>query len=204
LCGPCFLLLPFFAALHRQRRELGLRLIAADDEHQDVLPAGLVVADVHEAPRHADRKGDDIQRAQVDVLLSLAFIPFAAPAPGHGDEGLVGIVVVHQRPLAGLRLAVAQVEAFRDGDGGHRRGVVADRRGDGLIIRTWFLKADHCIELPATFRQRAVGQAAVRTFQLPEPRDALHHFRACQGADVFPGFHSMRSFSGMGVIIKGP
>jgi hypothetical protein len=45
-----------FAAPHRERRELGLRLVAADDEHQQVLGAGLVVGDVHEAPRHADRE----------------------------------------------------------------------------------------------------------------------------------------------------
>jgi hypothetical protein len=116
-----------FAALHRERRELGLRLVAADDEHQQVLAARLVVGDVHEAARHAGRKRDDIVGIQVDVFHRLALVPLAAPAPGHGDEGLVGVVVMHERALARLRLAVAEVEALADGDGGLGRGVVADR-----------------------------------------------------------------------------
>jgi hypothetical protein len=120
------LLLPLLAALHRERRELGLGLVAADDEHQQVLAVRLVVSHVHEAARDTDRKRDHVVGTQVDVLPGAAFVPFAAPAPGHGDERLVGVVVVHQRALAGLRLAVAEVEPFRDRDRRHRRGIVAD------------------------------------------------------------------------------
>jgi hypothetical protein len=115
-----------FAALHRCGRELRLRLVAADDEHQQVLAAGLVVGDVHEAARHADRKGDHVVGLEIDMLHRLALVPLAAPAPGHGDEGLVGVVVVHERAPAGLRLAVAQVEALGDGDRRHGGGVLAD------------------------------------------------------------------------------
>src|SRR5258706_13497235 len=54
------LFLPLFAALHRFGRELGLRLVAADDEHQDMFLLGLVVSDVHEAPRDANRERDHV------------------------------------------------------------------------------------------------------------------------------------------------
>src|SRR5467141_4142257 len=118
-----------FAALHRERRELGLRLVAADDEHQEVLPARLVVGHVHEAARNADRERDHVERVQVHVLHRLALVPLAAPLAGDRDEGLVGIVVVHQRALARLRLAVAEVEALGDGDRRHRGGVGANWRG---------------------------------------------------------------------------
>jgi hypothetical protein len=119
--------LPRLAALHRERRELGLRLVAADDEHQQVLLAGLVVRDVHEAPGDADRERDHVVGTEVDVLFRPALVPFGTPAPGHRDERLVGVVVVHQRALAGLRLAVAEIEPFGDRDRRHRRCVVADR-----------------------------------------------------------------------------
>jgi hypothetical protein len=119
--------LPRLAALHRERRELGLGLVAANDEHQQVFFRRLVVGDVHEAPRDADRKRDHVVGIQVDVLLRAAFVPFAAPAASHRDKGFVGVMVVHQRALAGLRLAVAEIEPFCDRDRRHRRRVVADR-----------------------------------------------------------------------------
>jgi len=119
--------LPRLAALHRERRELGLRLVAANDEHQQMFFRRLVVGDVHEAPRDADRERDHVVGIQVDVLLRAAFVPFAAPAPGHCNERFVGVVVVHQRAVAGLRLAVAEIEPFRDRDRRHRGRVVADR-----------------------------------------------------------------------------
>jgi hypothetical protein len=103
-----------FAALHRGGGEFRLRLVAADDEHQQVLFLRLVVGDVHEAACHADRERDHVVRIEVDIFGGVAFVPFRAPAPGHGDEGLVGVMVVHQRSLAGLRLAIAEVEALGD------------------------------------------------------------------------------------------
>src|SRR5688500_15889903 len=51
-----------FAAAHRRGGELGLRLVAADDEHQQVLLLRLVVGHVHEAARHPDRKRDHVVR----------------------------------------------------------------------------------------------------------------------------------------------
>jgi len=79
-----------------------------------VFLSGRVVGDVHEAPRDADGKRDHVVGLEVDVLHRLALVPFAAPAAGQGDEGLVGVVVVHQRTLAGFCPAVAEVEAFGD------------------------------------------------------------------------------------------
>jgi hypothetical protein len=174
-----------FAALHRGGGEFRLRLVAADDEHQQVLFLRLVVGHVHEAARHADREGNHVVRLQVDVFHGLALVPLGAPAPGHGDEGLVGVVVVHQRPLAGLRLAVAQVEALGDRDRRHRGGVGADRR----ISFRRRLEADHGKQPAPALGQLAVGQAAVGALQLPEAGDALHHFRARPGTGGFPGFH---------------
>jgi hypothetical protein len=178
-----------FAALHRGGRELGLRLVAADDEHEDVLAAGLVVGDVHEAPRHANRQRDDVERREVDALLRGAFVPLAAPAPGDCDERLVRVVVVHERTLARLCLAVAQVEAFGDGNRRHRRSVVAHGRGDRLLGRVRALEADHRVELPLALGERAVGQAAVRTFQFTEAGDALEHLGARPVPDIFPIVH---------------
>jgi hypothetical protein len=181
--------LPIFAALHRERRELGLRLVAADDEHQDVLAARLVVGHVHEAPRHAHRQRDDVERPEVHVLQRRALVPLAAPAPGDRDEGLVRVVVVHQRALAGLRLAIAQVEALGDRDRRHRRGVLAHRGSDRVVHLVGGLKADDRVERAPAFGQRAVGQAAVGTFQLAEARDALEHFAAGPVADLLPVVH---------------
>jgi hypothetical protein len=89
------LLLPLLAALHRERRELGLGLVAADDEHQQVLLLRLVERDVHEPARDADRERDHVVGIEVDEFLLRAFVPLGSPAPGHRDERLVGIVVVH-------------------------------------------------------------------------------------------------------------
>jgi len=131
------------AALHRERRELGLRLVAADDEHQQVLLARLVVGHVHEAARDADRERDHVERVQVDVLHRPALVPLAAPLAGDRDEGLVGVVVVHQRALAGLRLAVAEVEALGDRDRRHGRGIRAYRGRCSFTICLGGLKTDY-------------------------------------------------------------
>src|SRR5467141_213459 len=181
------------AALHRERRELGLRLVAADDEHQDVLPARLVVGHVHEAARNADRERDDVERGQVDVLHRPALVPLAAPLAGDRDEGLVGVVVVHQRPLAGLRLAVAEVEALGDRDRRHRGGVGADWGGSSFTTSVGRLKTNDRKELAAALGQRAVGQAAVGALQILEARDALHHLFAAPVPNVFPVAHRISS-----------
>src|SRR5712664_2644544 len=130
------------AALHLERRELGLRLVAADDEHQQVLLAALVVGHVHEAARDADRQRDHVEGVEVHVLHRLAFVPLAAPLAGDRYEGLVGIVVVHQRALAGPRLAVAEVEALGDRDRRHRGGVVAHRGSGCRVVGHGRLKTD--------------------------------------------------------------
>src|SRR3989442_2118825 len=181
------------AALHRERRELGLRLVAADDEHQQVLPARLVVGHVHEAARDADRERDHVERVEVHVLHRLALVPFAAPAAGHRDEGLVGVVVVHQRALARLRLAVAEVEALGDGDRRHGGGVGADWGGSRRAPSVGRLKSDDRKELAAALGERAVGQAAVGALQVLEARDALHHLFAAPVSNIFPVAHRISS-----------
>src|SRR5467141_404116 len=181
------------AALHRERRELGLRLVAADDEHQQVLLARLVVGHVHEAARDADRERDHVERVQVHVLHRLALVPLAAPLAGDRDEGLVGIVVVHQRALAGLRLAVAEVEALGDGDRRHRRGVGTNWGGSGFTTSVGRLKANDRKELAPALGQRAVGQAAVGALQVLEARHALHHLFAAPVSNIFPVAHRISS-----------
>src|SRR5436853_1546086 len=199
-CLSCLFSGKLFAALHRERRELGLRLVAADDEHQEMLLARLVVGHVHEAARNADRERDHVERVQVHVLHRLALVPFAAPAAAHGDEGLVGVVVVHQRALARLRLAVAEVEALGDRDRRHGRRVLAYGRGGGAARAVQRrLKADHGVELAPALGQRAVGQPAVRTFQFFEARDALHHLLARPGANLSPVVHDHLLYQWYGV-----
>jgi len=172
--------------LHRFGRELGLGLVAADDEHQQVLFARLVPGHVHEAPRDTDRKRDHVVGLEVDVLHRRALVPLAAPAAGHGDEGLVGVVVVHQRSLAGLRLAVTEVEAFGDRDRGHGRGIGADRR----VADFRRLKADDGVKLAPALGELAVRQPAVGTFALLEACDPLQHLVAGPVADGFPVAHA--------------
>ena len=55
----------------------------------------------------------DIERPKIDKFnVAVLIFPARAPSAGHGDEGFVGVVVVHLRPVAGLGLAVAEVEAL--------------------------------------------------------------------------------------------
>jgi len=182
-----------FAALHRERRELGLRLVAADDEHQQVLLARLVVGHVHEAARDADRERDHVERVQVHVLHRPALVPLAAPLAGDRDEGLVGVVVVHQRALPRLRLAVAEVEALGDGDRRHRGGVVAHRGSGCRVVGHGRLKPNDRKELAPTLGQRAVGQPAVGALQVLEARHALHHLFAAPVSNIFPVAHRISS-----------
>jgi hypothetical protein len=180
-----------FATLHRGGRKFGLRLVAADDEHQQVLLARLVVGDVHEAARDAHREGDDVVGIQIGVFHRLALVPLATPAPGHWDKRFVGVVVVHQRALAGLRFAIAEVEAFGDRDRWHRGGIVAYRRRcrrARAVHRR--LETDDCIELSLAFGERAVGQASIGAFQVSEARHALHHLFTSPVADLSPVAHT--------------
>jgi len=181
------------AALHRERRELGLRLVAADDEHQQVLLARLVVGHIHEAARDADRERDHVERIQVHVLHRPALVPLAAPLAGDRDEGLVAVVVVHQRALARLRLAVAEVEALGDRDRRHRRRVGANWRGSSCTASVGRLKTYHRKELTPALRERAIGQAAVGALQVLEARDALHHLFAAPVSNIFPVAHGFSS-----------
>src|SRR5579885_1767549 len=171
----------FFQARHGLIGEFGLRRIAADDEHKDRLLVRVAFGDVLEAADHAGRERDDVERLQVDIVdLAFLVLPARAPGAGHGDEGFVGVVIVHLRPVAGLGLAVAEVEAFADLDRRHARRLVADRRGRILADVGRRLEADDVVKRALAARHLAVRQAAVGAFEILEARDALHHFLACQ------------------------
>src|SRR5579885_993318 len=171
----------FLQARHGLIGEFGLRRIAADDEHKDRLLVRVAFGDVLEAADHAGRERDDVERLQVDIVdLAFLVLPARAPGAGHGDEGFVGVVIVHLRPVAGLGLAVAEVEAFADLDRRHARRLVADRRGRILADVGRRLEADDVVKRALAARHLAVRQAAVGAFEILEARDALHHFLACQ------------------------
>jgi len=59
----------------------------------------------------------------------------------------------------------------------------------GVAGRGGRLEADDRVERAPAFRQGAVGQAAVGTFQLAEARDAPEHFLAGPVADLLPVVH---------------
>src|SRR3989442_4864421 len=86
-CLSLFLSGKLLAALHRERRGLGLRLVAAHDEHQQVLLPRLVVGHVHQAARDPDRAPEHVERMEGDALHSLAPVPPAKPVAFDRDDG---------------------------------------------------------------------------------------------------------------------
>jgi hypothetical protein len=64
---------------------------------------------------------------KVDMLDgAFLVLPAAPPSAGHSDKGLVGVVVVHHRPIAGFCPAETKIEAFIDLDRSEPRSIVAD------------------------------------------------------------------------------
>jgi len=120
--------------------------------------------------------------------LAALVLPEGAPGPGHGDEGLVGVVVVQHRALARARAAVAEVESFGDLDRGHPRGLEAHRRLLAAALGLGRLEADDVVENALAPGHLRIGQAAVRALQFPEARDALEHFFSRYAA-ARQGFH---------------
>src|SRR6185503_9212507 len=164
--------------------ELGLRRVAADHEHQDRFLVRVALAHVFETADHARRERQHVERPEVDELdLAVLILPARAPGAGHRDEGLVGVVVVHLGAMAGLGLAVAEVEALADLDGGHFRRVVADRRSRVLADVVRRLEPDDVEQRAFAARHLAVGQPAVGAFELLEARDPFFHLGARK---IFP------------------
>src|SRR5688572_7779564 len=164
---------------HRLRGELRARRVAADNDHQDRVLVLWPARDIHEAADCARRERDAVERLEIHMLeLPLLVLPDRAPRAGHRDEGLVGVVVVQHRSLAGLRAAVAEVEPLRDLDRRHARGLETERGLLAAALDLRRLEADHVVEDALAARHAAVGQPAVAAFQLLEARDALHHVPA--------------------------
>jgi hypothetical protein len=63
--------------------------------------------------------------------------PTRSPAPGHRDESLVGVVVMHHWTMTRLGLAVAEIEPLADLDRSELRRLLADRRGDAIAGARW-------------------------------------------------------------------
>ncbi len=140
---------------------------------------GITFADVLEAADHARRKRHHVERAEIDIFdLAVLVFPARTPGAGHRDEGLVGVVVVHHRAVAGPGLAVAEVEALADLDGGEPRRVVADRRGHRPAAACRRLEADDVEQRALAARHLDVRQAPVEALEVLEARHALHHFLA--------------------------
>jgi hypothetical protein len=140
--------------------------VAADHEHQDRFRIWVALGDVLEAADHARRKRHHVQRAKIDIFdLAVLVFPTGAPGSGHRNEGLVGVVVVHHRAMAGLGLAVAEVEALADLDGGEPRRIVADRRGHRPAPAGGRLEADDVEQHALATRHVGVRQAAVEALR---------------------------------------
>src|SRR5262249_26664351 len=165
--------------LHRLIGELCARRIPANHEHQDRFLVRIAFGDILEAADHARRKRNDIERAEINVFhLTLFAFPARAPGAGHRDERLVGIVIVHLWPMAGLCLAVTEVESLAYLDGGKLGRVVPHRRGHRSSGAFGQLKANHVEQRPLAAGHFAVGQAAIEALEVPEARYALHHLVA--------------------------
>ena len=71
--------------------------------------------DTFEAPDGARRKRNHIEWIKINRFdLTFLIFPAAAPCPGHGNESLIGVVVVHHRTFAWLGAAIAEIKALGD------------------------------------------------------------------------------------------
>src|SRR6266540_3697427 len=83
--------------LHRLIGKLRPRRVPADHEHQDRFLVRVALCDVLEAADHPRRERDHVERIEIDAFhLAVLVLPARAPPAGHRDEGLVGVVIVHQ------------------------------------------------------------------------------------------------------------
>src|SRR6188472_3984161 len=127
-------------------------VVAADDcDHLD----GLRVS-VAEAPHHADRHGDRVERAELDLVLALI-------APEHGEpavdrhEHLFGGVRMQSGPLARLDLDQAEAEGMLD----------RDRRMHRRVLE--HAPADDAVELAAIARDDRVNERFRKGGELVAP-----------------------------------
>src|SRR5262249_7309611 len=168
-----------FELLHRLIGELSLWSVAPDDEHDDRVFAGLGCLDILESPDRSGWKRNNVERIEIDRLdIAFFVLPRAAPNSRHRDKGLVSVVVMHHWAFARLGAAIAEIEPLGNRNGRHPRRIVADRRDDSIVFVIGRLKADDIIQRPLATRSLAVGKPAIGTFEVFEPRHALHHVDA--------------------------
>ncbi len=93
---------------------------------------------------------------------------FERPATGERDEGLVGVVVVHVRAVAGFGPRIRDAEAR-----GEMTDVRFGGRADGRVkIAVRRLEAHHVVENALGAGQAVFGESACRAVQIAEPRHA--------------------------------
>src|SRR5262252_9419938 len=112
-----------FKLLHSRVREFGFWGVTADYKHENCILARRSRRDIFEAPDRARRKRNHIEGMKVDRFdLAPLVLPATAPCPGHRNEGLVSIVVVHHWAFARLGTAITEIKTFGDRNGCQARG----------------------------------------------------------------------------------
>src|SRR5262249_2140717 len=117
----------FLQLLHGIISEFGAWRIATDDEHQDMLDVGIARGYVLEPTNEHGREGHHVHGIQCVVLnWPVHVYPSGAPAVGHLNEVLFGVVIVHHGPVTGLGPAIAEIESFADLYRGKLGRLIAD------------------------------------------------------------------------------
>src|SRR3984957_4226699 len=163
--------------LARVRCKLPLRAVSGHDKQKQMLGVRLSFGHVYKAPSYARRKRNDVARSEIHELIFRSLVPGATPTAGDRHERLVRVVIVHERASPGLAAGKSEIEALRDRNGRQPSSRRADRRNNvALIIRR--LETDDIDKFAFAFRQIAVRQPGLRSFQILEERDSFHHLVA--------------------------
>src|SRR4029077_15343506 len=130
-------------AIHRLIREFGARTVTANHKHQDRFNVGVALRHILKTADHTRGERHHIKRPKIDKFHFALFVfPARAPGPGHRDEGLIGVVIVHFRTVAGPGFAVSEIEAFAYLDCRKLRRLLSDWRRHRTARTFRRLKAD--------------------------------------------------------------
>src|SRR3989442_12561072 len=88
-------------------------------------------------------------------------------------------MLVHHRAATRFGPAIAEIKSLADLDGREPCRVVADRRGHRAAFAFGRLESNDAVERALATRHLAVGQSAVKPFEVFETGDALYHL--CPG-----------------------
>src|SRR5205085_3274147 len=180
--------------LHRFDRKLGAWRVPRNHDHQNRFLVLRPLGHILETTYHSWRERDQVKRLEIHMFeLALVVEPARTPCPGHGDEGLVGVVVVQHWTVTRLCATIGEIEAFRDLDRRHAGGIETYGRllPGALDLRR--LEADDVVEGALAAGHLAVGQTPIGALQPPEAGDALQHFlaRYASARQSFPVFHRL-------------